>query len=193
MSDNQRVNERMRLIRFRMKREHLRFADEIRLIPREVMWVVVALYLVAQTIAQVVNHFDPMLGPASSEGESALAVAGIVTAASIPIACIILLIAYVNRDAKRRGMNSGLWTFLVIVMLPGWLFIGFVLYFTLREPLPYHCTQCGGMVSARFNYCPSCKYNLRPTCQHCQREVGEFDRYCPNCGKTVAPQTQPQD
>jgi RNA polymerase subunit RPABC4/transcription elongation factor Spt4 len=101
---------------------------------------------------------------------------------SLPIASLIFLIGYVNRDARRRGMNAGLWTFLVTILLPAWLLLGFVIYFLVREPLPYHCTQCGAMVSARFNYCPSCKYNVRPACEQCKREVGEFDRYCPHCG-----------
>lgn len=195
MSDAQRpvVNERMRLIRFRMRRENLRFADEIRLIPRGLVWVVAGLFLVAQIIGQVVNRVaeqwfgQPDLTPLQSNW----ALAGVITLAAIPAAGMILLVGYVNRDAKRRGMNSGIWTLLVIMLLPAWLFLGFVIYFLVREPLPYHCTQCGAMVSARFNYCPSCKYNLRPACQHCQREVGEFDRYCPHCGNDVAAAARP--
>src|SRR5262249_10534931 len=99
---------------------------------------------------------------------------------------------YVYRDARRRGMNAVLWTLLVIILLPAWLLLGFVIYFLVREPLPYHCTQCGAMVSARFNYCPNCKYHLRPACSHCQREVGEFDPYCPHCGNDITPLARPQ-
>ena len=195
MSDYQRpvLNEKMWRIRFRMRKESLRFSDEIRLIPRGVVWVVAGLYVLAQIIAQTVNQYGPPFGPPKwTIEESALALAGLLTAVSVPIASLIFLVAYVNRDARRRGMNSGLWTLLVILLLPAWLFVGFVIYFLVRESLPYHCTQCGAMVSARFNYCPGCKYNLRPACSHCQREVGEFDRYCPHCGNDVAPQPQPQ-
>ena len=53
------------------------------------------------------------------------------------------MIAYVNRDAKRRGMSSALWTFLVIVLTPAYFAIGFILYFLMRQPLPYACPQCG--------------------------------------------------
>lgn len=183
MSDYQPLNEKMRLIRFRMKREDLRFADEIRLIPRRLVAVVIGLFAIAQAITQIVNRYFQELAPTGyTQAQGAWAVAGMVTAAAIPLACLILLIGYVNRDARRRGMNSGLWTLLVIILLPAWLLVGFVIYFLVREPLPYHCTQCGATVSARFNYCPSCKYNLRPTCEQCKREVGEFDRYCPHCG-----------
>ena len=79
---------------------------------------------------------------------SALSVAGIVTAASIPLASLLLAFGYVNRDAKRRGMNSALWTILVVVLSPGWLALGFFIYFLMREPLPYNCPQCGATVGA---------------------------------------------
>jgi len=49
-----------------------------------------------------------------------LALAGIVTGVSLVIATVLFSIAYVNRDAKRRGMNSALWTILVIILLPAW-------------------------------------------------------------------------
>ena len=195
MSDYQKpvLNERMRLIRFRMKRENLRFRDEIRLIPRSLIAVVAGLFVLAQVIGQIVNEYQGWEFPPSfTPSEASLAAAGIITAASLPLVCLIFLIGYVNRDAKRRGMNSTLWTLVVTMLLPAWLLTGFVIYFVVREPLPYHCTQCGATVSARFNYCPSCKYHLRPTCPHCQREVGETDRYCPHCGNDVAPQPAPE-
>ena len=91
-----------------------------------------------------------------------LAVAGAVTGISIPIAIIILLVGYVNRDAKRREMNSTLWTILIVVLIPAYFVTGFIFYFLLRDPLPLDCPQCDATVSARFNYCPDCKFNLRP-------------------------------
>src|SRR5215469_12109085 len=109
MSDFQRIrdtrNERMRLIRFRMRRENLRFADEFQLIPRAVLAVVAALYVLALIVMETVNRFEP-IGPDLSGAASFLAVAGIVTGVSIPMACLIFLVAYVNRDAKRRGMHA---------------------------------------------------------------------------------------
>jgi hypothetical protein len=130
---------------------------------------------------------------------SALSVAGIVTAASIPLAAFLLLVGYVSRDAKRRGMNSTLWTLFVLVLSPGWLALGFFIYFLMREPLPYNCPQCGATVGARFNYCPNCKCNLRPSCPQCKREVGELDKFCPYCayelttGSVTAGGASPQE
>ncbi len=184
------INERLRLIRFRMKREQSRFADEIRLVPRQLVRVMIVLYIVALVVGISLDEMGVFRdGARWPEGAlpfvAGLAVAGVVTAAAVPLAIIAFLTAYVNRDAKRRGMNSGAWTLVVIMLLPAWIATGFVIYFLLRDPLPYHCTQCGTLVSARYNYCPVCRCNLRPTCPQCQREVSDRDRYCPYCGSEL--------
>src|SRR6266481_1983781 len=49
-------NERMRLIRFRRKKENLRFWQEFKLVPRWLIWTVVVLFLIAQIIGQMVLH-----------------------------------------------------------------------------------------------------------------------------------------
>jgi hypothetical protein len=170
------VSEKMRLIRFRMNREAFRFSDEIRLIPRWLVYLVIGLFIVAQAVAQIVNVFEPFTEVPPKWAP--LALFGIVTAVGIPVACLILLFGYINRDAKRRGMHSALWTLLAIIVP---YLIGVVIYFLLREPLPYNCPQCGVVASARFNYCPGCGNNLQPTCPQCKREVREGDRFCPHC------------
>jgi hypothetical protein len=193
MSDYQQkvsgsFNERMRLIRLRRKKENLRFWEEFRIIPKGLIWTVVALFLIAQMIAFSVNRWNALhygnFFPWELRDNFALAsiaLAGIIAAVSICMASIIFLIAYVNRDAKRRGMNSTLWTLLVIVLLPASTFIGFLIYFLMREPLPYDCPQCGKAVGARFNFCPNCKCTLHPSCPNCKREVVETDKFCPYC------------
>lgn len=47
-------NERMRLIRFRQKRERLRFWQEFKVVPSWLRWTVLVLFLIAQCIAQLV-------------------------------------------------------------------------------------------------------------------------------------------
>jgi ABC-type Fe3+ transport system permease subunit len=199
MSDYQQkvsgsFNERKRLNRLRRRKENLRFWDEFRIIPKGLIWIVVALFLIAQIIAFSVNRWN-----AQHYGElfpyelrdtpvlAYLALAGIVTGGSLLVATLIFMIAYVNRDAKRRGMNSTLWTLLAIILLPGYLIIGFMVYFLMREPLPYPCPQCGASVGARFNFCPNCKCNLHPSCPNCKREVVETDKFCPYCAQELAP------
>jgi hypothetical protein len=181
-------NERMRLIRLRRKKENLRFWEEFRIIPKGLIWTLVALFMIAQMIAFAVNRWNAVhygnLFPYELQDTPALAyaaLAGIVTAISLVMSSLIFLIVYVNRDAKRREMNSALWTLLVIVLLPAWTFIGFLIYFLMREPMPYDCPQCGKSVGARFNFCPNCKCNLHPSCPNCKREVVETDKFCPYC------------
>jgi hypothetical protein len=99
------------------------------------------------------------------------------------LAFFVLLVGYVNRDAKRRGMNVALWTLLVIFVPNA---IGFIIYFLLRQPLMTKCPQCGAMANPSFNYCSKCKYRLRPTCPQCKREVHADDKYCPYCARELA-------
>ena len=185
-------NERMRLIRLRRKKENLRFWEEFRIIPRWLIVLVIVLFLMAQTIALLVNlnaaRFGGEIFPPDLKNDPAtasLALAGIVTGASLFIAPLILLTGYVNRDAKRRGMSSSLWTFLVIVFMPAYFAIGFIFYFLMREPMPYPCPQCANTVGARFNFCPNCKCNLQPSCPQCKREIVETDKFCPYCGNDL--------
>jgi RNA polymerase subunit RPABC4/transcription elongation factor Spt4 len=196
MSDyQQRVtdsfSERKRLIRLRRKKESLRFWDEFRLVPRWLKVLLAALYVIAVVVAIMVNleagknpNGNDMFPPELrySPALASLALAGIVTVTSLSLAVIIFFVAYVNRDASRRGMSAALWTILVIILLPAWGFIGFVIYFLMREPLPYPCPQCANTVGARFNFCPNCKCNLQPSCSQCKREVAETDKFCPYCG-----------
>ena len=199
MSDyQQRVtdsfNERRRLFRLRRKKENLRFWEEFGIIPRWLMVLVAVLYVIALVIAITVNlaarnnpYGNEMFPPElrNNPALASLALAGIVTATSLTMATIIFLVAYVNRDASRRGMSAALWTILVIILLPAWGFIGFVIYFLMREPMPYSCPQCASTVGARFNFCPNCKCNLHPSCPQCKRELAETDKFCPYCGNDL--------
>ncbi len=200
MSDyQQRVtdsyNERKRLIRLRRKKENLRFWEEFGIIPRWLMVLVAVLYVIALVIAITVNlaqahnpNGNDMFPPdlRNNPALASLALAGIVTSVSLFMTSLIFMIAYVNRDASRRGMNSGLWTLLVLIFTPSTLILGFVIYFLMREPLPYPCPACGNTVGARFNFCPNCKCNLQPSCPQCKREIAETDKFCPYCAFELA-------
>ena len=188
------LNERMRLIRFRRKKENLRFWQEFKLVPRWVIWTVFVLFVIAQIIGQMVlhvqlAHHEQVFGPEldNDPGAAGAALFGIITGASLVFAAMIFMVAYVNKDAKRRGMNSTLWTFLVLVLMPGYLVLGFIIYLLMREPLPYNCPQCGATVGPRFNFCPNCKCNLHPACPSCKREVAETDKFCAYCGYELKP------
>src|SRR5437660_8611099 len=129
-------NERKRLIRLRRKKENLRFWEEFGIIPGWLRALVGVLYVLALVIAIKVNlaqRYNPygndMFPPELRDNPvlASFALAGIVTSISILMATFIFLTAYVNRDASRRGMNSALWTILILIFLPTWGLIGFVI------------------------------------------------------------------
>jgi RNA polymerase subunit RPABC4/transcription elongation factor Spt4 len=102
--------------------------------------------------------------------------------------CFLLLIGYINRDAKRRGMSPLLWTIMAVI-IPNAL--GIILYFLLRQPLGGACPQCGTSVQTGFNFCPRCNHKLSPNCPQCQHVVGVSDIYCPYCGTSLRDQVPP--
>jgi len=187
-------NDRMRMIRLRRKKEAFRFREEFRIVPRWLKVLCVLLYLIAIAIGVMVVQYSPDARPADLRDDVAtatVAVIGIITGIGFLFACFLLMLGYVNRDAKRRGMNSTLWTLLVLVLSPGYVGIGFIIYFLIREPLPYPCPRCRQLVGPRFNFCPNCKCDLHPSCPNCKHEIAETDKFCPYCsyelGKPVAP------
>lgn len=174
--EKQHVKEGVRLIRWRMAHEKTRFADEFRIIPRSLKGLTITLFIVGQVAAQVAYFYGSKKDPLA-------AYVGVAAGGTLFIDLLLLLFGYVNRDAKRREMNSTLWTLLAIFVPYG---IGLIVYFLRREPLPYNCPGCGAIVSARFNFCPGCKRDLRPCCPQCKREVRAGDNYCPYCAQELA-------
>ncbi|MGH9353790.1 MAG: zinc ribbon domain-containing protein [Terriglobia bacterium] len=180
-------------------REKSTLASELRVIPSWLVKAVIRVYVIALIIAELINlagakhifvDIPQPIFPELGAGFSALAVAGVVTAVGAVVGALILIIGYVYGDAKRRGMNPVLWT-LVALLVP--YLLGALLYFVVREPLPFPCPQCGLLVDPHFNYCPSCQLNLRPNCPQCRRAVLSRDRFCPHCGFTLQiPATSPQ-
>jgi len=187
--------ERLRLIRFRRKREHIRFRDELRIIPKWLVVLCLLLYIVALVIGLAVNQHGFETNGSIFPGDeslrhepelSSLGLGGVITLGAFALSILFFSLGYVYRDAKRRGMNPGLWTLLVLLLSGGYFFIGFIIYLLVREPLPFTCPQCSASVNARFNFCPSCKCNLHPACAQCQREVSDTDKFCPYCASDLA-------
>jgi len=187
--------ERLRLIRFRRKREHIRFRDELRIIPKWLIVLCLLLYILALFIGVAVNQHGFETNGSIFPGDeslrhepelSFLGLSGVITFGAIALSILFFSLGYVYRDAKRRGMNPGLWTLLVLLLSGGYFFIGFIIYLLVREPLPFTCPQCSASVNARFNFCPNCKCNLHPACPQCQREVSDADKFCPYCATDLA-------
>ncbi len=66
-------NEKLRLIRFRMAKERLRFSDEIRLIPGWLVALMIVLFVIAEVtvVTLAINHVGPLAKPAPLEPTSA--------------------------------------------------------------------------------------------------------------------------
>jgi hypothetical protein len=101
----------------------------------------------------------------------------------IVLGIVVLLVGYVCADSKRRGMNSLLWTLLVIFVPKA---LGFIAYFLLRKPLLIPCPNCGTEIGSDFRYCPKCGHALSPSCANCGRGISHGYVCCPYCGKPVA-------
>ncbi|MBV9480244.1 MAG: PLDc N-terminal domain-containing protein, partial [Acidobacteria bacterium] len=113
-------------------------AAEIKNIPTWT-WVLAGIaFVAAQWFFNVAVARHPQLHPIPAWGRPLLGLL-----AGILGGCYLLLIGYITRDAKRRGMSRTLWTILAIV-IPNAL--GIILYFLLRLPLRTVCPQCGNVV-----------------------------------------------
>src|SRR5260370_32323844 len=103
------------------------FSEELRIIPRTA-WVIGALAYgcLAAVLLTVAVPGDPKLSHWPLAGQ-------LLFGLGIPICLFlyVLLIGYINGDAKRRGMRYVLWTFLAILIPNS---IGVILYFVLRDP-----------------------------------------------------------
>ena len=94
----------------------------------------------------------------------------------------ILLIGYVNGDARRRGMRHVLWTLLAIFIPNA---IGIILYFILRDPLMVYCSRCGAGVHPSHAFCPKCGSGVQPSCRQCHRTIQPGWSHCAWCGQTL--------
>jgi RNA polymerase subunit RPABC4/transcription elongation factor Spt4 len=146
--------------------------EEIRLIPK-VMFVVAVLVFLGMQALLVLVAFRHEPHPPPMAVQVLLA-----TLLGSVLGVFMLLVGYVNRDAKRRGMNYVLWTVLVLLIPNA---IGYIIYFLVRQPIRGACPQCGATVTPAFNFCPKCKFLLHPACPRCHRTIEAGATFCPYC------------
>ncbi|HEV8383474.1 MAG TPA: zinc ribbon domain-containing protein [Candidatus Acidoferrales bacterium] len=167
---------RERGARDRAARGNARFWDEMRAIPVPARALAVLTYFgLAALLFYLMYQANP------SGWEKWNDVQRICFAIIIPIfaAIWVLLIGYVNGDARRRGMRYIMWTFLAIFIPNA---IGIILYFLMRDPLPFPCPSCGKEAGGSFAFCPHCGANLAPACPNCKRAVERSWANCAHCG-----------
>ena len=149
-----------------------RLRDEAGLIPK-IGWLVAAVIYLGLVVLFVATAWPGMLNwPLWAKQLVTVLV-------PLPLMIYALLVAYISRDARRRGMRHVLWTLLAIFIPNG---IGIILYFLFRDPLLAHCTKCGARVRSNFPFCPICGAAMAPACPQCRRSVEAMWSNCPYCG-----------
>lgn len=149
-----------------------RFRKELSLIPWAA-WVIAALmYLGGAAVVVALRDPDIQRWPLWIK---TLLVAG----AGIPLAIYVLLVGYVNGDARRRGMRYVMWT-LLAVLIPN--AIGIILYFVLRDPLLKPCPSCGAQLHSGYTFCPKCGAAIAQACPQCRSAVEAGWSHCSRCG-----------
>ena len=151
-------------------------ADGLKLIP---LWSIVLAVLVFAGSIYFFNHATPVHRRAGSLPMHIIT--GYLT--GTVLASYVLVVGYVSRDVKRRGMSAGLWM-LVVIFMPG--LIGAVVYFLLRQPIMVRCPNCTTELTAGVHFCPQCRFQVAPVCGQCFRGVQITDAFCPQCGHETA-------
>jgi len=163
-----------------MNNYHPTFRSEFAIIPRIArVLAVIGFALLQCALLVLAPHYIPQELPPRS------VLCLISVFAGLFLALVILMIGYVNADSKRRGMNSLLWTLLVIFIPKA---LGFLAYFLLRKPLlseSQGCPKCGTSLAPDFRFCPRCGYAISPVCVQCGRAISRDFVCCPYCGKTL--------
>jgi len=162
-----------------------RFSDEIRIIS-PVAWIVALLTggCMFSLLLFVAMPGDAKLSKWPAAGQIAFSLWP-----ALLLMAIVLLIGYVNADARRRGMRYVMWTLLAIFIPNG---IGIILYFVLRDPILSPCPRCGHLAGPGFVFCPQCGAELSPACPSCKRAVKTDWNRCAYCGTELTPrQTTP--
>lgn len=150
------------------------FRKELRVIPRAA-WIIAGLFYVGLvTFAWFMVPTDHEMSQWPRVGQLAF-----IFLLPLFFFLIIPLYGYVYGDAKRRGMRYVMWTLLAI-FVPD--FIGVIIYFILRDPLPIDCPSCHNLVPSKFTFCPHCGNALRPHCPQCGKSVERAWTNCGYCG-----------
>ncbi len=158
-------------------------SEDLKLIP---MWSVVLSLLVFAGI-QVLSFWPRPASQQMHHGNPVMHVIGSYSWGAA-LASYVLLIGYISRDVKRRGMSAGIWMLIVLVMPGG---IGAVVYFLLRQPILSRCPSCRTEVAAGFHFCPQCQFQMAPVCGQCFRGVQITDVYCVQCGHDLTQDEMP--
>src|SRR5271156_976900 len=112
------------------------FSEETKVIPRAARVMAALAYVLSVIGFGLLLRYshDPGLQSTPEAGKLLL-----IFGPGLMLAIYVLLIGYVNGDAKRRGMRYVMWTLLAILIPNA---IGVILYFILRDPPLKPCPRC---------------------------------------------------
>jgi hypothetical protein len=149
----------------------------IRIIPRPA-WLVAGLLSILLILPLLLGpmRYDPELRDWPLIGK-----VGLIAVVPVFVIAYSMLVGFIYADAKRRRMRHVMWVWLALVPY----FIGVILYFILRDPLPTACPQCGTDVPQAFAFCPGCGTPVHPICSKCGKSLQWEWINCPHCGNRV--------
>ncbi|MBZ5532963.1 MAG: zinc ribbon domain-containing protein [Acidobacteriia bacterium] len=155
-----------------------RFSDEVRIIP-PVAWIIAVLveFCMFCLLLFVAMPNDPKLRLWPFAGQVAFAFWP-----GLLVGAVVLLVGYINADARRRGMRYVMWTWLALLIPNS---IGIILYFVMRDPLPVPCPKCGAAGRPGFAFCPQCGAEMARACPSCKRAVDASWNRCAYCGSAL--------
>jgi hypothetical protein len=162
-----------------------RFSEELKVIPKPARIIAGIVYVIAVVTWLLIWRFSNDAGLQSTPYAGKIA---LIFGPGLMLAIGVLLIGYVNGDARRRGMRYVMWTLLAMFIPNG---IGVILYFILRDPIMKPCAQCGHIVRPGFTFCPYCGTSLQPTCPNCGKAVELGWANCPQCGTKLPGVSRP--
>jgi RNA polymerase subunit RPABC4/transcription elongation factor Spt4 len=153
-----------------------RFREELKVIPRGARITAAVAYVGCMALWILLFMFSHDQGLQSTPHAGKIL---LVFAPGLIVSIYVLLIGYVNGDARRRGMRYVMWTLLALFIPNA---IGIILYFILRDPVLKPCPHCSQIVRPGFTFCPHCGTSLLPTCPNCGKNVELGWSNCPQCG-----------
>jgi hypothetical protein len=160
------------------------FRERLRVIPRPA-WIVGCLLSVGLVLPLVIG---PLRFDHDVRSWPLVAKVGLILVVPCVILGYSLLAGFVYADAKRRHMRHVMWAWLAMVPY----FVGVILYFILRDPLPTPCPRCGTDVLLAFAFCPVCGASVHPNCSQCGKSLQPEWSNCPQCGvRAIRPNPGP--
>lgn len=159
------------------------FEERIGIIP----WPAWTVGLVLSTLIVVPLALGPMQFDHEMREWPTIAKVGLLSVPPIFIIAYSGLVGFIYADAKRRRMRHVMWAWLALVPY----FVGVILYFILRDPMPTPCLNCGTEVPRAFAFCQGCGAAVHATCPQCGKSVEREWLNCPHCGTRLAPPRTP--